>query len=161
MTAQHPGCHMPPVDTPPTVHLAPSGIGMSHRWPAGVRRWLITAGSAAANGVPAGVLALTVRTAAHPVLITVAVLAAFVFACAVGVVMYQAWQETRRKQIDLQAVTTIAEAFAACIDDAHRHAHDPADKASSAEAARVRDNARQLLTEHREELARLTERPQS
>ena len=62
--------------------------------------------------------------------------------------------------LHMQAVNGAAGAFAACVDDVHRHADDPADKASVAQAARVRDSARQFPTEHRQDLARLIERPQ-
>lgn len=107
-------------------------------------------------------LTLTSRTVAQPVLITVVVLAAIITLSSVAAVIYQARQETLRKQIELHPVTTVANALAACLNDVHRHADDPADNASVAEARRVRDSARHYVTGHGTDvLARLTERPKS
>lgn len=160
MTAQRPGRHVTPVEDPPTGRLVPPDADPTGSRPTGAKRWLITAGASAASGTPAAVLTLTSRTAAQPALIIVVVLAAIVLVSSITAVIYQARQETVRKQIELHPVTTIADALAACIDDIHRHADDPADKASVAEARRVRESARRYLIEYGTDiLARLTERP--
>jgi hypothetical protein len=160
MTAQRPGRHVAPVEEPPVGQLVPPDAGTTGSWPAGAMRWLITAGAAAAPGIPAAVLTLTTRTAAQSALITVVVLAAIVIITSATAVIYQARQETLRKQMELQAESAIANALAACLDDLHRHADDPADKASVAEARRVRDSARHYLTEHGTDvLARFADRP--
>jgi hypothetical protein len=160
MTAQRPRRHVAPVQDSSAGQLVPPGTDSTGAWPAGAKRWLVAGGAAAASGVPAAVFTLTSRTAAQPVLVTVVVLATIVFVSSVAAVIYQARQETLRKRMELHAVTTVADALAACIDDLHRHADDPADKASVAEARRVRDSARQYVTEHGTEvLDRLTERP--
>ena len=162
MTARRPSRHVAPVEDPPTAQSVPPAAETAGSRPAGAKRWLITAGGVAAPGAPAAVLTMTSRTVAQPMLITVVLLAAIIIVSSAAAVIYQARQETRRKQIDLQPVTTVAHALAACIDDAHQHAENPTDKASVAEAQRVRDSALQYLAEHGTDiLTRLTERPNS
>lgn len=74
--------------------------------------------------------------------------------------MYRARQDTQRSRIDAHVRNTVADAFAACMNDVHRGADDPTDQASAAEARRVRASARRFLTEQGSEiLARLTEPP--
>jgi hypothetical protein len=157
MTSQRPDRHMKPVDAPPRGRPVPSRSGTSARWPARVRRVLITAGAATASGV----LGVTVRPAAQSMLIAVVVLVVVVVACTAAVVMYQARQETQRKQLDVEPLNKVAHAVAGVVQDVHRHADDPADKDSVAEAKRVRDSAQRFLADHAGDLARLTERPSS
>lgn len=160
MTAQLLARHTSSVDAPPCRRAERPGSDLPQRCTAGTRRWLITAGVAAGNGLPTTMLAMSIHHVAVRALITVAALDAFIVACAAISVIYPAWQQIRRKQLDVQARNGLAGAFSACVNDVHRHADDPADTASAAEAKRVRDSARAFLTDHRENLTRLTDRPQ-
>jgi hypothetical protein len=88
------------------------------------------------------------HTAAQPALTIAAVLAAIVAVSFAATIIHQARPETLRKQIDMQPRTTVANALAACVHDIHRHADDPTDHASVAEARRVRGSARSYIAEH-------------
>jgi hypothetical protein len=61
--------------------------------------------------------------------------------------MYQARQETRRKEIEHRSADTLAAALARCIDDAHARAQNLPAAREVEEAAQVRASARQLLTD--------------
>lgn len=60
--------------------------------------------------------------------------------------MYEARQQTRRKEIERRSADTLAAALASCIDDAHTKAHNLSGPEEIEEAVRVRASASQLLT---------------
>jgi len=60
--------------------------------------------------------------------------------------MYEARQQTRRKEIECRSADTLAAALARCIDDAHTKAQNLSGAKKIEEAARVRASASQLLT---------------
>jgi hypothetical protein len=61
-------------------------------------------------------------------------------------VMYQARQETRRREIDQRGPELLAAALARCIDDTHTAAVGLLGMDAADEAARVRASAAQALT---------------
>lgn len=61
-------------------------------------------------------------------------------------IMYEARQETRRKEIECRASDTLADALARCIDDVHIRASNLSGK-ETREAARVRTSACHLLVD--------------
>ncbi|MGH3381804.1 MAG: hypothetical protein ACRDP6_44465 [Actinoallomurus sp.] len=63
------------------------------------------------------------------------------------VLMYCARQETRRKEIECHRRNVLADALAACVGDVHHAARDLSSEASLAEAKRVRDSARTLISD--------------
>jgi hypothetical protein len=63
--------------------------------------------------------------------------------------MYQAKQETLRKEIEHRSVDTLAAALARCIDDAHAKAQNLPAVRELEETAQVRAGARQLLSDIR------------
>lgn len=111
------------------------------------RRWIVPAGVTAA-AVPAGpgiARMTTARPGGLPFLVIAAVIMTVVLVLNTAAAMYEARQETRRKEIEQRPADMLAAALARCIDDAHtRAAGVPAD-AKAEEAARVRDSAARLL----------------
>ena len=61
--------------------------------------------------------------------------------------MYQARQETRRKEIERAAANELAAALARSIDDAHARAHNVPETHQAEEAARVRASAAQIMVD--------------
>ncbi len=61
--------------------------------------------------------------------------------------MYRDRQETRRKEIELHGVELLAAAFARAIDASHTMAQQLPPAKQMAEAARVRDSARQITAD--------------
>lgn len=113
------------------------------------RRWIV-AGGAVAAGIPAGpglIWALERRPGALLLLVLAGVVVLSAGILNTAAVMYQAQQETRRKEVECRAADTLAAALARCIDDAHTRAQNLSGREEMEEAARVRASARQLLTE--------------
>jgi hypothetical protein len=65
----------------------------------------------------------------------------------VAATIYQARQETRRKEIECHPASTLADALARSIDDAHTSPQNLSGAAAIEEARRVRKDARQLLAD--------------
>ena len=59
--------------------------------------------------------------------------------------MYEARQETRRKEIECRSTDTLIQALTRCMDDAHAYPPSPSGK-EIRETARIRASARHLLT---------------
>jgi hypothetical protein len=72
--------------------------------------------------------------------------------------MYQAKQETLRKEIEHRSVDTLAAALARCIDDAHAKAQNLPAVRELEETAQVRAGARQLLSDMAPHFADLLKR---
>jgi CHASE1-domain containing sensor protein len=83
---------------------------------------------------------------AVPLLTVVAILLITVTILNAVAVMYQARQETRRREIDQRGPGLIAAALARCIDDTHAGAVGLSGMDAADEAARVRASAAQALT---------------
>ena len=114
-----------------------------------IRFWIVTVGAVAA-AIPAGPgIARTVegRPGALPLLVLAAVVAIVTVALNTAAVMYQARQETLRKEIEYRSADTLAAAMARCIDDAHAKAKNLPAARELEEASQVRASARQLLTD--------------
>jgi hypothetical protein len=73
--------------------------------------------------------------------------------------MYEARQETRRKEIERHSADTLAAAFARCIDDSHARAQGLTGLQDAKEAERVRDSARRLAVDMTAAIAALVELP--
>jgi hypothetical protein len=74
-------------------------------------------------------------------------------------VMYEARQETRRKEIERRSANTLAAAFARCIDDSHARAQGLTGLQDAKEAEQVRDSARRLAVDMTAAIAALVELP--
>jgi len=113
-----------------------------------VRRWILAGGTMAAAISTGPSLARTVggRLGALPVSALVSVIAIITVTLNAAAMMYQARQETRRKEIEYRGADTLAAALARCIDDAHAWAQNLPAAQEVEEAAHVRASARQLLT---------------
>ena len=88
------------------------------------------------EGKPGAVLLLTI---AAVVAIGTAILGAVT-------AMYEARQETRRREIECRSTDALAAALARCIDDAHARPSSPSGKEAH-ETARLRTSARRLLAD--------------
>jgi hypothetical protein len=73
--------------------------------------------------------------------------------------MYEARQETRRKEIERRSADTLADALARCIDDAHARARNLTGLEEAKEAERVRASARRLAVDMTAAIAALVELP--
>jgi hypothetical protein len=73
--------------------------------------------------------------------------------------MYEARQETRRKEIERHSADTLAAAFARCIDDSHARAQGLTGLQDAKEAERVRDSTRRLAVDMTAAIAALVELP--
>lgn len=136
------------------------GPGRITRGAWSARYWIITAGAVAA-AIPAGPgIARTVegRPGALPLLVLGAVAAIVTMVLNTVAVMYQARQETRRKEIEHRSIDVLAAAAARCIDDAHAKAQNLPPDRELEQAAQVRADARQLLTEVVPHIAALLDR---
>jgi hypothetical protein len=113
-----------------------------------MRYWILTAGAAAAMipGAPGIERAVQCRPGALPLLILTGVVAAITVALNAVAVMYQARQETRRKET------------ARCLDAAHARAQNLPPARELEEAAKVRADARQLLTDVMPHIAAVLDR---
>jgi hypothetical protein len=120
-------------------------VGGSHPW---VRR--IAAGGATTLMVPAG-SGLAWLIAGKPdvrlLLGVAAVIAVVTMILGAVAMMYQARQETRRKEIERGAADTLAAALARCLDDAHASVEDLPTNRQVEEAARVRASASQIVSD--------------
>jgi hypothetical protein len=125
-----------------------------------MRYWILTAGAAAAMipGAPGIERAVQCRPGALPLLILTGVVAAITVALNAVAVMYQARQETRRKEIEFRSIATLAEATARCLDAAHARAQNLPPARELEEAAKVRADARQLLTDVMPHIAAVLDR---
>ena len=114
------------------------------------------------NGDPRGpgiAWAIAGRPDAVP-LLGAAALVALITAILNGVaVMYEARQETRRKEIERHSADTLAAAFAGCIDASHARAQGLTGLQDAKEAERVRDSARRLAVDMTAAIAALVELP--
>ena len=124
----------------------------AHQFTAGSRVWLrrIAVGGTTTLMVPAGsglVWLISGRPDVRPLLGVVAVITIVTVILNAVAVMYQARQETRRKEIERGAADALAAALARCLDDAHARAQDlPADRQVE-EAAQVRACAAQIMSD--------------
>ncbi|MGH3258664.1 MAG: hypothetical protein ACRDOU_25255 [Streptosporangiaceae bacterium] len=110
-------------------------------------------------GGPGLAWAIAGRPTAVP-LLAAAGLAALITAILNGVaIMYEARQETRRKEIERHSVDTLAAAFARCIDDSHAWAQNLTGLEDAKEAERVRASARRLVVDMATAVAALVELP--
>jgi hypothetical protein len=114
---------------------------------AGSPRWWITAGGAAAvPAAPAAAWLAGARQDAVPMLIGAALVLLAVTVLNTAAVMYQARQETRRREIDRRDSHLLAAALAKCIDGTHTTAAGVTGAEAIAEAARGRASATRTLT---------------
>jgi hypothetical protein len=72
--------------------------------------------------------------------------------------MYQARQETRRREIECRRADMLADALARCIDDAHARAQNLSPVEEAAEAAQVRASASAVLSRMQPTVLALTRR---
>jgi hypothetical protein len=93
-------------------------------------------------GVSAAAVWASARTVTPPVIV---VACAVVVVAASVVAIYRSRQETRRKEIDLHPVNTLADALARSLDDSHRAAPCSTPEEEIAEAERVRRSALKML----------------
>jgi hypothetical protein len=103
-----------------------------------------------AAGIPAGpglAWAIAGRPGAVPLLAAAALVALATGFPYVMAAMYQARQETRRKEIECHPASTLADALARSIDDAHTNPQNLSGAEAIEEARRVRNDARQLLAD--------------
>ena len=110
------------------------------------RRW-IAAGGAAAVTIPAGpglVWGIEGKPGTFLLLTIAAVVAIGTAILSAATAMYEARQETRRREIECRSTEALAAALARCMDDAHARPGSPSGK-EARETARVRANARHLL----------------
>jgi len=103
-----------------------------------------------AAGIPAGP-GLAWAIAGRPDAVRLLVAAALVALASgipyVAAAMYQARQETRRKEIECHPANTLADALARSLDDAHTSPQDLSGAEAVEEARRVRKDARQLIAD--------------
>ena len=99
------------------------------------------------------------RPGSEPLLIAAIGLALAAVVLNAVAMMYQARQETRRREIEHRGADVLADALARCIDDTHAKAQNlsPADEAS--EAAQVRASASDVLSRMLPTVLALTSRP--
>jgi hypothetical protein len=113
------------------------------------RRWIV-AGGAAAAGIPAGpglAWAIAGRPDAVRLLVAAALVALATGIPYVAAAMYQARQETRRKEIECHPANTLADALARSIDDTHSSPRNLSGTEAIEEARRVRKDARLLIAD--------------
>jgi hypothetical protein len=111
------------------------------------RRWIV-AGGAVAAGIPAGpglAWAIAGRPDAVRLLVAAALVALATGIPYVAAAMYQARQETRRKEIECHPANTLADALARSLDDAHVSPQNLSGAEAIEEARRVRKDARLLI----------------
>ena len=116
------------------------------RDPRARRRW-IAAGGAAAVSIPAGpglIWGIEGKPGAAVLLTVAAVVAIGTAILSAVTAMYEAQQETRRKEIECRSTETLAAAVARCLDDAHARPSNSSAK-EARETARVRASAHRLL----------------
>ena len=124
----------------------------AHQFTGESRVWLrrIAVGGTTTLMVPAGsglVWLIAGRPDVRPLLGVVAVITVVTVILNAVAVMYQARQETRRKEIERGAADALAAALARCLDDAHARAqYLPAGRQVD-EAARVRASAAQIMSD--------------
>lgn len=124
------------------------------------RYWIVAVGAVAA-AIPAGPgieRTLEGRPGALPLLVCAVVVAIVTVMLNTVAVMYQARQETLRKEIEFRSIDVLAEAAARCIDDAHARAQNLPPARELEQAAQVRADARQLLTDVVPHIAALLDR---
>jgi hypothetical protein len=114
-----------------------------------MRYWIVTAGAVATAipGTPGIERAVEGRPGALPLLILAGVVTIITVVLNTVAAMYQARQETRRKEIEFRSIDVLTEAAARCLDAAHAKAQSLPPARELEEAARVRADARQLLTD--------------
>lgn len=114
-----------------------------------MRYWIVTAGTVAAAipGAPGIERAVEGRPGALPLLILAGVVAIITVVLNTVAVIYQARQETRRKEIEFRSIDVLTEAAARCLDAAHTMAQNLPPARELEETARVRADAHQLLTD--------------
>jgi len=114
-----------------------------NRW-----RWIAAGGVVAAVPVAPGFTWLiTGRHGAGTLLAVSAVIVVVTLALNTVTAMYQARQETRRREIDRRGADLLAAAMARCIDDARARATGLSEAEAVKEAARVRASANQALAD--------------
>jgi len=132
---------------PPVLELIPPAAATPAFPRAGSPRWWITAGGAiAVPAAPAAAWLAGARQDAVPLLIGAALVLLAMTALNTAAVMYQARQETRRREIDRRGPQLVAAALARCIDGTHAAAAGVTGADAAAEAARVRASATRAVT---------------
>lgn len=97
-------------------------------------------------GGPGLVLLVASRPGARPLLAVTAMIVIVTAALNAAAVMYQARQETLRKEIERAAANELAAALARSIDSAHASAPGLPVASQAEEAARIRASAAQIVT---------------
>jgi hypothetical protein len=147
----------------PTEPRAPGRTGPpgTHIRRATRRRLLLASGTLATviPGGPGIAWAIAGRPSAVPFLATAALVALITVILNGVAAMYEARQETRRKEIERHSADTLAAAFARCIDDSHARAQGLTGLQDAKEAERVRDSARRLTVDMTAAIAALVELP--
>jgi hypothetical protein len=103
-----------------------------------------------AAGIPAGpglAWAIAGRPDAVRLLAAAALVALATGIPYVAAAMYQARQETRRKEIECHPANTLADALARNLDDAHTSPQNLSGAEAVEEARRVRKDSRQLIAD--------------
>ena len=130
----------------------PSGLGHASarggRETPSWRRWILAGGAAAAAvpGVPGLAWIIVSRPGAWPFLVAAVGLALAAVVLNAVAAMYQARQETRRREIERHGADVLADALARCIDDTHARAQNLSPVGEVGEAARVRTSASDILS---------------
>jgi hypothetical protein len=132
---------------PPVPELIPPTATTPAFPKAGSPRWRVTAGGAiAVPAAPAAAWLAGARQDAVPLLVGAALALLAVTALNTAAVMYQARQETRRREIDRRGSQLVAAALARCIDGTHAAVAGVTGAEAAAEAARVRASAARAMT---------------
>jgi hypothetical protein len=132
---------------PPVLELIPPAAATPAFPRAGSpRRWAAAGGAIAVPAAPAAAWLAGARQDAVPLLIGAVLAFLAVTALNTAAVMYQARQETRRREIDRRGPQLVAAALARCIDGTHAAAAGVTGAEAAAEAARVRASATRAVT---------------
>jgi hypothetical protein len=135
-----PGLSPVPELIPPAATAPAFPRSWSPRW------WVTAGGTAAVPAAPAVAWLAGARQDSVPLMIGAALLVVAVTVLNTAAVMYQARQETRRREIDQHGAQLLAAALARCIDGTHAVAAGVTGADAVAEAARVRASATRAVT---------------
>lgn len=141
---------------PPDLGHLPVRLSKTTAW----RRWILVGGAAAAAvpGAPGIVWMLAGRPGAQPFLAAAIGLALVTALLNAVAAMYQARQETRRREIECRGADVLADALARCIDDTHARAQNLSPVEEATEAAQVRASASAVLSRMQPTVLALTRR---